>query len=262
MRQACTKEWLKGSDIGWPACTATTLNLKMKRLFTLLLAFACFHAFAAKPKHQYVRISTELGDCIVMLYKETPLHTANFIKLSKDHFYDGTLFHRVIKNFMIQGGDPDSRQAKPGALLGEGDVGYTIPAEFRDSLFHKKGVLAAARDNNPEKASSGCQFYLVQGKVFTEEQLSSVEEKRLKFRLPEYQREIYKTLGGAPHLDRNYTVFGEVVKGLELVDSVANLLTDPNDRPNKDIHMKITVLKRRQAKKLEKELLAANQLKP
>jgi cyclophilin family peptidyl-prolyl cis-trans isomerase len=226
----------------------------MKKLLCLLLAFTCLNVFAAKPKHKYVRISTDMGECIVMLYNETPLHTANFLKLSKAHFYDETLFHRVIKSFMIQGGDPDSRHPKAGVPLGEGDVGYTIPAEFRDSLFHKKGALAAARDNNPEKASSGCQFYIVQGKTFTEEQLAALEEKRLKFRLPEYQREVYKTIGGAPHLDHNYTVFGEVVKGLELVDQVAALLTDPNDRPNHDVKIKVSVLKRRQAKKLEKKL--------
>jgi cyclophilin family peptidyl-prolyl cis-trans isomerase len=233
----------------------------MRKLLCLLLAFVCLNAFAAKPKHKYVRITTDLGECTVMLYNETPLHTANFLKLSKAHFYDGTLFHRVIKNFMIQGGDPDSKHPKPGVPLGEGDVGYTIPAEFRDSLFHKKGALAAARDDNPTKASSGCQFYIVQGKTFTEQQLASVEEKRLKFRLPDYQREVYKTLGGSPHLDHNYTVFGEVVKGLELVDQIGALLTDPSDRPNKDVRMKITVLKRREAKKLEKELKSLNLLK-
>jgi cyclophilin family peptidyl-prolyl cis-trans isomerase len=230
----------------------------MKRLLGILLLLCCINAFAAKPKHKYVRITTDLGECTIMLYNETPLHRDNFLKLSKAHFYDGTLFHRVIKNFMIQGGDPDSRHAKPGATLGEGDVGYTIPAEFRDSLFHQKGALAAAREDNPAKASSGCQFYIVQGKTFTEEQLEKVEEKRLKFKLPDYQREVYKTIGGAPHLDHNYTVFGQVVKGLELVDQIGALLTDPNDRPNKDIHMKITVLKRHQAKKLEKELALAN----
>lgn len=233
----------------------------MKKLLCILLAFTCINAYAAKPKHKYVRISTDLGVCIVMLYNETPLHSANFLKLSKAHFYDGTLFHRVIRNFMIQGGDPDSRHPTPGVPLGEGDVGYTIPAEFRDSLFHKKGALAAARDNNPEKASSGCQFYIVQGKTFTEEQLALLEEKRLKFKLPEYQREVYKTIGGAPHLDHNYTVFGEVVKGIELVDKIAALLTDPNDRPNHDVKMKITILKRRQAKKLEKALNANKSIK-
>lgn len=211
-------------------------------------------AFAAKPKNQYIRIKTEFGECIVKLYNETPLHRDNFLKLTKKGFYNGTLFHRVIKDFMIQGGDPDSKTAKPDSLLGEGDVGYTIPAEFRDSLFHKKGVLAAARDNNPEKASSGCQFYLVQGKIFTDEQLNSVEEKRLKFKIPEWQRQVYKTIGGSPHLDRNYTVYGEIIVGLDMVDKIAVLTTDKNNRPKQDVKMDITILKRREAKKLEKQL--------
>jgi peptidyl-prolyl cis-trans isomerase B (cyclophilin B) len=227
----------------------------MKKALITLLVLCCMNAFAAKPKHKYVRIKTDLGDCIVMLYNETPLHSSNFLKLSKKHYYDGTLFHRVIKDFMIQGGDPDSKKAAPGAALGEGDVGYTVPAEFRDSLFHKKGVLAAARDDNPEKASSGCQFYIVQGKTFTDEQLDMLEVKRLKHHIPEYQREVYKTLGGTPHLDRNYTVFGEVVRGIELIDRIAVLQTDPNDRPNQDVRMAVTVLKRRAAKKLEKTLV-------
>lgn len=211
-------------------------------------------AFAAKPKNQYIRIKTEFGECIVKLYNETPLHRDNFLKLTKKGFYNGTLFHRVIKDFMIQGGDPDSKTAKPDSLLGEGDVGYTIPAEFRDSLFHKKGVLAAARDNNPEKASSGCQFYLVQGKIFTDEQLNSVEEKRLKFKIPEWQRQVYKNIGGSPHLDRNYTVYGEIIVGLDMVDKIAVLTTDKNNRPKQDVKMDITILKRREAKKLEKQL--------
>lgn len=211
-------------------------------------------AFAAKPKNQYIRIKTEFGACIVKLYNETPLHRDNFLKLTKKGFYNGTLFHRVIKDFMIQGGDPDSKTAKPDSLLGEGDVGYTIPAEFRDSLFHKKGVLAAARDNNPEKASSGCQFYLVQGKIFTDEQLNSVEEKRLKFKIPEWQRQVYKNIGGSAHLDRNYTVYGEIIVGLDMVDKIAVLTTDKNNRPKQDVKMDITILKRREAKKLEKQL--------
>ena len=211
-------------------------------------------AFAAKPKHQYVKIETSMGTCIVRLYNETPLHRDNFIKLAKKHVYDGTLFHRVISNFMIQGGDPDSKTAKPGAMLGEGDVGYTVPAEFRDSLFHKKGVLAAARDDNPEKASSGCQFYIVQGKKFTDEELNALETNRLKFKIPEWQRAVYKSIGGTPHLDRNYTVYGEVVKGLEMLDGIAAMVTDPNNRPVTDVSMKVKVLKRRQARRLEKEL--------
>ncbi|GAA3975274.1 peptidylprolyl isomerase [Pedobacter ginsengiterrae] len=226
----------------------------MKKLILFICTFSVLSAFAAKPKNQYIRIKTEFGECIVKLYNETPLHRDNFLKLTKKGFYNGTLFHRVIKDFMIQGGDPDSKTAKPDSLLGEGDVGYTIPAEFRDSLFHKKGVLAAARDNNPEKASSGCQFYLVQGKIFTDEQLNSVEEKRLKFKIPEWQRQVYKNIGGSPHLDRNYTVYGEIIVGLDMVDKIAVLTTDKNNRPKQDVKMDITILKRREAKKLEKQL--------
>ena len=132
-----------------------------KLLINALLLFFAITAFGKGPKNQYVRIKTTYGSCIIRLYNQTPKHRDNFIKLVKQGFYNGTLFHRVIQNFMIQGGDPDSKnpaKAKPGAELGNGDVGYTIPAEFRDSLFHKRGVLAAARDDNPAKASSGCQF--------------------------------------------------------------------------------------------------------
>jgi cyclophilin family peptidyl-prolyl cis-trans isomerase len=230
----------------------------MKNLLLFCLLFLGLNSYGAKPRHRYVRITTNKGDCIVMLYNQTPLHRDNFLKLAKSHFYDGTLFHRVIKSFMIQGGDPDSRNAAAGAALGEGDVGYQVPAEIRDSLFHKKGVLAAARDDNPEKASSGCQFYIVQGKTYTDEQLDGIETKRLKFKLPDWQRQVYKTMGGSPHLDRNYTVYGEVVKGLELVDSVAAVKTDEKDRPTTDVKMEISLLKRRQARKLEKELKLTN----
>ncbi|WP_443937270.1 peptidylprolyl isomerase [Pedobacter sp. MW01-1-1] len=235
----------------------------MKKLLLLFCTFSVLSVYAAKPKNQYVKLTTSYGECIIKLYNETPLHTANFIKLTQKGFYNGTLFHRVIKNFMIQGGDPDSKKAKPGEELGNGDVGYTIPAEFNDSLFHKKGVLAAAREGdnvNPLKASSGCQFYLVQGKVFTDEQLDNLEKNRLKHQIPQAQREVYKTLGGTPHLDRNYTVFGEIVSGLELVDKIAALPTNKNDRPEQDVKMEITVLSKKQAKKLEKQLAKAQEL--
>jgi len=225
----------------------------MKNILLIVALFVAISVSAAKPEHQYVRIKTAFGTCIIMLYNETPLHRDNFLKLVKSGFYNGTLFHRVIKDFMIQGGDPDSKYAKPDSLLGEGDVGYTIPAEFRDSLFHKKGVLAAARDNNPEKASSGCQFYLVQGKVFTDEQLNSLEEKRLKFKIPEWQRSVYKTQGGTPHLDRNYTVYGEIVDGIAMVDSIAVVAKNSHDRPLTDVKMEVSILKKREAKKLEKQ---------
>lgn len=236
----------------------------MKKLLLFVLFFSSLSVFAAKPKNQYVRVKTEYGECIIKLYNETPLHRDNFLKLAKKGYYNGTLFHRVIKTFMIQGGDPDSRNAKPDSLLGEGGPKYTIPAEFRDSLFHKKGVLAAAREGdlvNPAKASSGSQFYLVQGKIFTDEQLNSLEEKRLKFKIPEWQRQVYKTIGGVPHLDRNYTVYGEIVVGLELVDKIAAMETDKNDRPKQDVKMEITVLKKREARKLEKRLALGNIIK-
>lgn len=203
-----------------------------------------------------MRIHTDQGECIVRLYNKTPKHRDNFIKLANQGFYNGTLFHRVIQGFMIQGGDPDSKNAAPGTLLGNGDLGYTIPAEFNDSLFHKKGALAAARDNNPAKASNASQFYLVQGKKFTDAELDKVEQLRLNGRkIPEWQRQVYKTIGGAPHLDQNYTVFGEVVKGLDLIDSIAAMPTDANARPLTDVKMEVSVLKKREAKKLEKELL-------
>lgn len=226
----------------------------MKKFCVLILCLCFSTAFAAKPKHQYVRLKTDLGECIIMLYNETPLHRDNFVKLTKKGVYNHTLFHRVIKDFMIQGGDPDSKTAKPGEQLGEGSVGYTVPAEFRDSLFHKKGVLAAARDNNPEKASSGSQFYLVQGRKFNDQELDKTETNRLKAKIPSYQREVYKTIGGVPHLDRNYTVYGEVVKGIELIDLIAVVPTDNHDRPKTDVKMTLSLLKRREAKKLEKEM--------
>lgn len=229
----------------------------MKKLLLFCLMLLCHATFAAKPKYQYVKISTSKGECIVRLYNETPLHRDNFLKLAKEGYYNGTIFHRVIKDFMIQGGDPDSKNATPEASLGNGGPEYKIPAEFRDSIFHKKGVLAAARDNNPEKASSGSQFYLVQGKVFTDEQLNNVEKNRLKHQIPAYQREIYKTIGGTPHLDQNYTAYGEVVKGLEMIDAIAGVETGEANRPKEDVKMTVTVLKKREAKKLEKELKKA-----
>lgn len=225
----------------------------MKKLFTAILCLCCVFAFSAKPKHRYIKIQTDLGECLIKLYNETPQHRDNILKLVENGTYNGTLFHRVIKDFMVQGGDPQSKNATKGMMLGEGSLGYTVPAEFRDSLFHKKGVLAAARDNNPEKASSASQFYLVQGKIFTDEQLDAVERTRLKFKLPQWQRAIYKTQGGVPHLDRNYTVYGEIVKGIELVDKIAAAQTDSNNRPLTDVKMTLTVLKRREAKRLEKE---------
>ena len=227
----------------------------MKRLLFIIFLIVTLPAFAAKPKHDFIRVKTEKGECIIMLYNQTPKHHDNFLKLAKEGFYNGTLFHRVIKDFMIQGGDPDSKTAKAGQALGEGDLGYRVDAEFRDSLFHKKGVLAAARDNNPEKASSASQFYIVQGKIWTDDTLDQLQKNRLNGRqIPGWQREVYKTTGGVPHLDQNYTVYGEVVQGLAMVDSVAAVKTGSGDRPLEDVKMEISVLKKREARKLEKAL--------
>jgi peptidyl-prolyl cis-trans isomerase B (cyclophilin B) len=226
----------------------------MKKSLIAYLVFLSLTVFAAKPKHQFVRISTDKGSCVVLLYNQTSLHRDNFVKITQEGKLSETLFHRVIKSFMIQGGDPDSKTAKPGQALGDGDWGYTVPAEFRDSLFHKKGVIAAARDDIPSKASSACQFYLAQGKVFTDEQLDLLEQNKLKRKIPTWQREVYKTLGGIPHLDQNYTVFGEVVQGIEMIDTIAAVKTGAADRPVEDVRMTVTVLKKKEAKKLEKSL--------
>jgi len=220
-----------------------------------VLLILCATSVFAKPKHDFVKIKTNKGECIIMLYNQTPKHRDNFLKLSNEGFYNGTLFHRVIKEFMIQGGDPDSKTAKPGQVLGEGDLKYRVEAEFRDSLFHKKGVLAAARDNNPQKESSASQFYIVQGKKWTDATLDDVQMKRMNGRIiPESQRKVYKELGGTPHLDQNYTVYGEVVKGIEMVDTIAAVKTGTADRPLEDVSMMVSVLKKGEARKLEKKL--------
>lgn len=224
----------------------------MKKLFTLTLLLISISTYAKGPKNQYVRIKTTYGECIIRLYNETPQHRDNFIKLAKKGFYNGTLFHRVIQNFMIQGGDPDSKSAKPGVELGNGDVGYTIPAEFKDSLFHKRGVLAAARDDNPKKASSGCQFYIVEGKRFTDGKLDTLEQTKLKgHKIPEWQREWYRTVGGVPHLDQNYTVYGDVVIGIDMVDRIAAVKKDDHDRPLADVPMTVELLSKKECRLLD-----------
>lgn len=209
-----------------------------------------------KDRKKDVLLQTSMGDMVIRLSDSTPLHRDNFLKLAKVGFYDSILFHRVIKNFMIQAGDPDSKNAKTGIPLGNGGPGYTVPAEFRSTLFHKKGVIAAARmgDNvNPLKASSGSQFYIVQGKIFTDAELDATETSRLAGRkIPAEQREVYKTIGGTPHLDQSYTVFGEVVKGLEVLDKIAAVETSKaadRDRPLEDVRIvKVKLIKRKKLK--------------
>ena len=201
-----------------------------------------------RDRKRDIEMLTSEGPIVLRLSDATPLHRDNFLRLVKTKFYDSLLFHRVIQNFMIQAGDPNSKSAVEGVALGNGGPSYKLPAEFRPSLFHKKGVLAAARDNNPEKASSGSQFYIVQGKKFTDAGLDSVETFRLKRTLPAEHRAVYKTVGGAPHLDQNYTVFGEVVRGLDVVDKIAATPTSktPPDRPVTDVRIiKARLVKRK-----------------
>lgn len=219
----------------------------------LLLFLLCFSSllFAQqnvkvkkRDRKRDVELVTTEGVVRLRLSDSTPLHRDNFIRLVKSHYLDSLLFHRVIKGFMIQSGDPASRRAAAGQRLGAGDPAYTLPAEFVASLYHKKGALAAARKGdaeNPEKRSSGSQFYLVHGRTFTDAQLDSVEVGRLQGRkiLPE-RRVYYKTTGGTPQLDGNYTVFGEVVSGQEVVDKIANAATSTGpdrDRPLQDVRI-------------------------
>jgi peptidylprolyl isomerase len=269
-------------------------------LVTFILALLLV-ACNSKPKETLVTISTPYGDIVVKLYDSTAKHKANFVKLVSAGYFDSTLFHRVIEKFMIQGGDPTSRNAKPGVLLGDGDTNYTIPFEYVPSYLHKRGAFAAARENddvNPLKASSASQFYIVQGKVFTNEELDAVElkvarrtkqyimmellkkqgkEDELKafrqmvdnrdtanmrliigkyhdaveaqylrakpYKITAEQRKVYTTIGGTPHLDGSYTVFGEVVSGMEIVDKIAAVKTDTNDRPVVDIPLTIKLVK-------------------
>ena len=239
-----------------------------------------------------VRIQTMLGDIVVRLYDETPLHRDNFVKLAKEGYYDGTLFHRVIKDFMVQGGDSDSKGAPTGKMLGAGGPGYTIEAEIKDTLFHKRGALAAARQGdqvNPERRSSGSQFYIVWGQVYNENQLRQFSKQLRMQRMQEVfntlaaehrteimqlrrernreglqelqdrlaaeaektvgsaglsdeQVKIYSTIGGTPHLDGQYTVFGEVEEGLDVVEMIQGTATGRGDRPIDDIEMRVSVI--------------------
>ena len=221
------------------------------RPFTLLFFLTLISLFSVSgvqaqntEEEVHIKIETTLGDIVVKLYNETPQHRDNMVKLVKEGFYDNQLFHRVISAFMIQGGDPHSVDAARGQRLGIGGPGYTIPAEFNDHLFHKKGAISAAREPdrvNPGKASSGSQFYLVQGQVFTPDMLKMMEKKRQSAFSPE-AIEAYTTLGGTPHLDGGYTVFGEIVIGLEIMDQIAAMPTDANDRPLENISYKISLL--------------------
>ena len=234
----------------------------MKKIVFLLLTFIFTQLtwgqkdsiVTKRDRKKDVLLETSMGNIWIRLSDSTPLHRDNFIKLVKTNYYPGILFHRVIQNFMIQSGDPDSRGAAPGVPLGNGGPDYLIPAEFRPTLFHKKGVIAAARwgdDINPKRNSSGVQFYIVQGRVHTDFTLDSTETYRLKGRkLPESHRSVYKTLGGSPHLDQNYTIFGELVSGFDALDKIAATPTSGKaggDKPLGSIRILKTKLVKRKS---------------
>lgn len=208
----------------------------------LLLALMSFALFACDTGdgYTYVLIETEYGDMKARLYNSTPQHRDNFIKLANEGFYDDLLFHRVINGFMLQGGDPTSKDAAPGTPLGMGGPGYEIDAEI--GALHMKGALAAARNGNPQKRSSGSQFYVVHGQPVTEAALDQMAQRKNQAYTPE-QKQLYVELGGTPQLDFDYTVFGEVVEGYDVIDAIAAVPTDGSDRPVQDVKMKVSVIK-------------------
>jgi cyclophilin family peptidyl-prolyl cis-trans isomerase len=225
--------------------------MKTKKILCIFFSFILLLIFSPGIQSQTaahtVLIETSKGKMKCILYEQTPMHTDNFINLVNEEKYNGILFHRVIKDFMIQSGDLNSKNAPKGTALGSGGPGYRIPAEFHPDLYHKKGAMAAARqgDNtNPNRESNGSQFYIVQGKVFSDEQLNQMESSGAHIKFTAEQRMFYKTLGGSPHLDYEYTVFGEVIEGLQVIDAIASEPTDERDRPLEDVKIiKITVLK-------------------
>lgn len=216
------------------------------RYFLLFVIAATMLVSCSSKKEYIVRMHTTAGVIDMKLYNETPKHRDNFVKLAGECYFDSLLFHRVIPDFMIQAGDPESKNAPAGKLLGEGGPGYSIDAEFMpERYFHKRGALAAARegdDVNPEKASAGSQFYIVWGNVYTKEQLKLLQERYKKatgreINITPEQELVYTTVGGTPHLDGEYTVFGEVVDGLDVVDAIQRVRRDRNDRPFKDVRI-------------------------
>ena len=233
----------------------------MKSTFRILLALLVFASSCTARKagtvtdsdrKKDIELQTTAGTMVLRLSDSTPQHRDNFLKLVNSSFYDSVLFHRVIMNFMIQGGDDQSKRAEASKPLGNGGAPYRIDAEIRPGLFHKKGALAAARmgdDVNPAKQSSGSQFYIVHGKKFTDAGLDSVETFRLKRKLPVEHREVYKSVGGSPHLDQNYTIFGELISGFDVLDKIASVPTSKaadRDRPIENVRiLKARLIKRK-----------------
>ena len=226
--------------------------MKTRCLIGILLL--CLLALPASAQTNEVQLETTKGNIRIMLYDDTPVHRDNFLKLVDEHFYDSLLFHRVIKNFMIQAGDPKSKNAEPGVLLGGGDLGYTLPAEINTAAhYHAKGALAMAREGdrvNPERRSSACQFYIVWGRTYSTKELEAVQEKvrentNGKTTLSSEMFWTYRKKGGSPHLDGQYTVFGEVVEGMDVVDKIQKVFTDDYNRPVDDIRiLKATRIKK------------------
>ena len=217
----------------------------MKLFLFFIFCSAASYSIHAQSRSEVLLETTE-GNIRIALYDETPRHRENFLNLVHNHFYDSLLFHRVIPNFMIQGGDPTSRKAQPGQSLGEGDIYYTIEPEFRlPKIYHRRGVVAAARegdDINPEQRSSGCQFYIVWGKTYSTVDIEKVQQRldektNHRIQLTQEQIQTYRKIGGTPHLDGQYTVFGEVVEGLDVVDRIQHKDTDDYDRPIYDVRI-------------------------
>lgn len=216
----------------------------MKSILIAVFALT-FSLLAQSQERVKVKISTKYGDMVAELYDETPIHRDNFIKLVKEGFYDETLFHRVIPGFMIQGGDPLSKDDTLNTRIGNGGPGYTLPAEFNPQFFHKKGALAAARMGdavNPKKESSGSQFYIVEGQVYDNNTID-LFAKRMGVELSLDQKKAYATVGGTPHLDANYTVFGELVEGIEIISKISNVTRDKNNLPKDKVIMNISIVK-------------------
>jgi cyclophilin family peptidyl-prolyl cis-trans isomerase len=211
---------------------------------TYWLAFVLLFYIPSSAQTHTAKIVTNFGTIVIMLYDGTPMHRDNFIHLARQHFYDSLLFHRVIKGFVAQAGDPYSKYASDTALLGDSDLHYTVTAEiFPDKYYHKHGAVGMARDDNPQKASSACQFYIVQGKIANDSTFIKAEKRTNGYEIPEEHKQIYRSIGGIPHLDSRYTVFGEVIKGMNVVDKICAVQTDKNDRPKTPVVIKRTIIK-------------------
>jgi cyclophilin family peptidyl-prolyl cis-trans isomerase len=217
-------------------------------LFVTLLISTFTFAQKKSKKDYLVTLKTNFGTTHLILFDDTPLHKANFIKLVNQKFYDSLLFHRIIDGFMIQGGDPNSKNAKPNTRLGNGGGNMErIPYEFKPNHVHVKGALAAARDGNPERKSSACQFYIVQGKKMTDDEITQIGQKK-QINYTTKQRAEYMILGGTPRLDSAYTVFGQAIDNLDLIDTIAKQPKDAANRPKSDIKMSMTLTKMRKKK--------------